>query len=309
MISEGKICAIVAHDAGGAEVVSSYVRRQNMRCIYSLEGPARKVFERKLGKVENLSLDDVIRQADWILCGTSWQSELEYEAIGLARTLGKGSVAFIDHWVNYRERFERNGEIRLPDELWVGDAISINMALKLFPSTPVYLVENPYFLDIRDEIKAIQKETKNVSSGLRVLYVCEPIKEHALRQFGNERHWGYTEEDALRYFLNNIAALGKPVERIVIRQHPSESPNKYLWVKKEFNLPIAMGGNSGLVEQIVNSDVVVGCASMAMVVGVVAEKIVISSIPTGEGSRQLPLSEIKSLRVLIGEFLKNKLTQ
>ena len=51
MISEGKICTIVAHDAGGAEVVSSYVRRQNMCCVYSIEGPARKVFERKRGKV------------------------------------------------------------------------------------------------------------------------------------------------------------------------------------------------------------------------------------------------------------------
>ena len=51
MISEGKICTIVAHYAGSAEVGSSYVRRQNMCCIYSLEGPKRKVFDRKWGKV------------------------------------------------------------------------------------------------------------------------------------------------------------------------------------------------------------------------------------------------------------------
>ncbi len=152
MTASPEICLIIAHDAGGAEVLSSYVRRTGLRCLYVLQGPARKIFERKLGNIETLPLDEAIRQADWVLCGTSWQSELEFDAIKLARALGKRSVAFLDHWVNYRERFERKGELNLPDEIWVGDPIAAELAGKIFDLTPIRLVENPYFMDIREEV-------------------------------------------------------------------------------------------------------------------------------------------------------------
>jgi hypothetical protein len=68
-----------------------------------LEGPALKIFERKLGPIEQMPLDDALRQSDGLLCGTSWQSDIEWRAIELARSRGKPSAAFLDHWVNYRE--------------------------------------------------------------------------------------------------------------------------------------------------------------------------------------------------------------
>lgn len=301
MTATPEICAIVAHDAGGAEVLSSYVRRQGLHGLYVLQGPARKVFERKLGDIETLSLDDAIRQADWVLCGTSWQSELEFDAIKLARALGKRSVAFLDHWVNYRERFERKGELNLPDEIWVGDPIATELAEKIFDKTPIRLVENPYFMDIRAEVLAAPVVRSGDADRLAVLYVCEPVREHALRQHGDERYWGYVEEDALRYFLANVAVLGKPVERILIRPHPSEAANKYDWAKDEFDLPIAFGGTRSLFEEIADNDVVVGCASMAMVVGLLAGKQVISCIPPGGPKCALPQPEIRSLQGLLSE--------
>jgi hypothetical protein len=295
MSSESLLC-VVAHDAGGAEVISSYVRRLGLRGVYVLQGPAGKIFKRKLGEIEISSLGEALSQADWLLCGTSWQSELEFDAIKIARTQGKRSVAFLDHWVNYRERFERNGEIHLPDELWVGDADALAIAEKAFPGTQVRLVENPYFLDLRDEIEERKKERNGDSEHVRVLYVCEPIKEHALRRFGNERYWGYTEDDALRYFLDNLAVLGRPVEQIVIRPHPSESQEKYSWVNTEYELPIQLGGARSLIDEIIASDVVVGCASMAMVVALLARKQVMSCIPPSGGSCSLPQVEIIILR-------------
>lgn len=299
MTASPGICAIVAHDAGGAEILSSYVCRQKLCCLYVLQGPACKVFERKLGGIETLPLDDAIRRADWVLCGTSWQSDLEFDAIKLARTLGKRSAAFLDHWVNYRERFERKGELNLPDEIWVGDSIAAGLAGKAFDHTPIRLIENPYFMDIRAEVLNVPVKRSGDTERLAVLYVCEPVREHALRQHGNERYWGYTEEDALRYFLANATVLGKPVGRILIRPHPSEAANKYDWVKDEFNLPIAFGGSRLLIEEIAESDVVVGCSSMAMVVGLLAGKRVISSIPPGGPRCALPQPEIELLQQLL----------
>ena len=292
------IC-VVAHDAGGAEILSSYVRQQGPECIYALAGPALKVFQRKLGPIDSRLLPDAIRHADWLLCGTSWQSDLEWQAIEMARTLGKRSVAFLDHWVNYRERFVRGGETHLPDEIWVGDVQAETMARRLFPELNIRLIANPYFDDLRHDLAGVSRSPESVTQNLRILYVCEPLREHALREHGNERHWGYTEEEALHYFLSNLHVLGYPVDRIVIRPHPSEPLNKYDWAKKEFDLPIVSGGMKTLLEEIAECDVVVGCESMAMVVGLLAERRVLSCIPPGGKACSLPQPEIESLQLLL----------
>jgi hypothetical protein len=290
---------IISHDAGGAEILSSYVRRNGFECCYAIEGPALKVFERKLGKVKTCDLEDAICKSESILCGTSWQSDLEFNAIKQARSLGKRSIAFLDHWVNYRERFTRSGETFLPNGIWVGDAMAEVMAKKLFPDTTISLVENPYVNDIRQELAAIQVQPVTSSDGIVVLYVCEPVREHALLRFDNERHWGYVEEEALRYFLTKIAILGRPINRVLIRPHPSEPIDKYNWAQHEFNLPIEMGGNRTLIEEIAESDVVVGCESMAMIVGLVAGKRVISCIPPEGKTCGLPHREIENLHKLL----------
>lgn len=291
--------ALVCHDAGGAEILSSYVRQTALDCLYVLEGPARKIFERKLGNIETTSLSEAVRQSTSVLCGTSWQSDIEIDAIKLARSLGKQSIAFIDHWVNYRERFTRSGIICLPDELWVGDRMAETMAKEIFPGLPVTWVNNPYLLDIQQELAAIDVRNLSAEDSISVLYVCEPIGEHALLQHGNAYFWGYVEEDALRYFLANCSVLGKPIKRILIRPHPAEKSGKYNWAQNEFDLSIEMGGDHSLLEEIVNSDVVVGCASMAMVVALLAGKKVVSCIPTGGKFFNLPHPEIISIQSML----------
>jgi len=291
--------ALVSHDAGGSEVVSSYVRQHGLECRYALSGPALRIFERKLGTIALLSPEEAITQCDWLLCGTSWQSDMEWRAIGLARACGKRSVAFLDHWADYQERFVRKGTVHLPDEIWVGDSIALDIARSTFPNISVSLVPNPYLIDLKAELAVIPRRPRQNDIGLDVLYVCEPTGEHALRAYGDERYWGYTEQDALRYFLSNLRVLNAPVNRIVIRLHPAEAPNKYQWVRQEFDLPIAFGQKRLLLEEIMECDVVVGCASMAMVVGLLAEKRVVSSIPPGGRACSLPQTEIEHLSSLM----------
>ncbi|MBU1656481.1 MAG: hypothetical protein KJ558_16945 [Gammaproteobacteria bacterium] len=284
--------AVISHDAGGAEILSSYVRQNGLECFYVLNGPARKIFERKLGPIEVHPLEEAIRQSSSILCGTSWQSDIEFNAIKLARSLSKRSTAFLDHWVNYRDRFIRSGETALPDEIWVGDAMAEAMAKKIFPSLPVTLVDNPYVKDVRQELSAIQTHRLSSPDSVSVLYVCEPVSEHALKRHGDAHFWGYMEEEALRYFLSNVSVLGKPIERILIRPHPSELADKYSWAQREFELPIEMAGARTLLEEIADSDFVVGCESMAMVVALLAGKRVVSCIPPGGRDCVLPHTEI-----------------
>lgn len=290
--------AIVSHDAGGAEILSSWVRRCSGPYCLVLEGPAKGIFERKLGICCAVSLSDAIKQCDWVLCGTSWQSNLERQAITQARAAGKRVTAFLDHWVNYKERFQEHGVAVYPDEIWVGDAEAERIAHLCFSEQRIALKSNPYFEDVQHELDNVQP-TRHSDTGYSVLYVCEPIREHALVAYGDERYWGYTEEEALQYFIRNMSAIGRAVSKVTIRPHPSESNNKYEWAKQISIPAIEIGGGATLVEEMADANIVVGCESMAMVVGLMAKKRVISSIPPGGKPCSLPHPEIEHMQLLV----------
>ena len=294
------VVALVAHDAGGAEILSSYALQQGASSfLYTLQDPAAGIFSRKLGAVEVLDVHAAVSRADVVICGTSWQSDLEVRAIRLAKTLGKRSIAFLDHWTNYRERFVRSGDVVLPDEMWVGDTMAEQMAVATFPGIPVHVRDDPYLLDVQRTLREAMAAVVRVSPGLTVLYVSEPLREHGRLQFANERHWGYVEEEALRYFLDHVSVMDGAITQIVIRAHPSEPPDKYQWALREYSLPIAAGGARTLVEEVANADVVVGCESMALVVGLLAGKRVISCVPPGGKACALPHPQILHYQQLL----------
>jgi hypothetical protein len=168
-----------------------------------------------------------------------------------------------------------------------------------FPSTIIRLEPNPYFLDLQREFEELGAGERRSRSDRFFLYVAEPIREHAMMQFGDERHFGYTEEEALRYFLASIRRLVPSVEEIVLRSHPAEPKDKYAWAREEFPLPISLGGDRPLTAEIVDADVVVGCESMAMVVAMLAKKRVISCIPPGGARCVLPHDGIEHLATLL----------
>jgi hypothetical protein len=291
--------AIVSHDAGGAEILSSWLKRTNCLASVVVAGPAEKIFRRKCPQANFMKLDEALIKSSWVLSGTGWQSNFELQAISKARNLGIKTVAFLDHWVNYRERFEENGYIVLPDEIWVGDTEAERIASNLFDQTPVLLKLNPYFEDIVEEIEVIQ-QFKAKPKKTEVLYVCEPIGDKALKEHGNERHFGYHEHDALRFFLKNISALCQPIDTITIRPHPSDPEDKYQWARNVAGLPVQFGGKKTLLEETLDSTIVVGCESMAMVVGLLAKKRVISTIPPGGPPCRLPHLDIENLQQLVG---------
>lgn len=293
--------AVVSHDAGGAEILSSWLLKCDKPYCLVLEGPAKAIFQRKLGTSQTLALQEAIKQCDWVLCGTSWQSNLERLAIVQAKAADKKVVSFLDHWVNYKERFQELGESVYPDEIWVGDVEAERIAHTHFPGRTIILKPNPYFQDLRLALDKVKAVSANVAQS-SVLYICEPIREHALLQHGDERYLGYTEIDALHYFLNNLIVLGSPIGRIKIRPHPSESKDAYDWVKQEFSLMIEIGGDKTLLEETAEADVVVGCESMAMVVGLMAKRRVISTIPPGGNPCSLPHVEIEHMQDLVASY-------
>jgi hypothetical protein len=282
---------LVSHDAGGAELLSSWLRRQegaDVACV--LEGPARAIFARKLGKVRETRLAEGIAGASSLLCGSSWQSTLERDALAMARAQRVPSASFIDHWINYRERFELGGQLQLPDELWVGDEHARERAAAAFPGLPLRLVDNPYFQDIRREAAGWPPRPRG--EGLSVLYVTEPVSDFG-HMPGVPASVGYDERGALTHFLRRLGALGAPVAKLRLRPHPSEPAEKYRWAIGFEGLPVEAGGIGTLMEEIAAADVVAGVESMALVTALIAGRRTLSCIPPGGRACVLPFPEIE----------------
>jgi len=289
---------IVSHDAGGAEILSSWLLKQKEKYYLVVDGPAKNIFKRKVGNVEKVSMEEVINKSDWVLTGTSANSTLEIDAIRIARSLGKKTISFLDHWVNYKRRFVRGDYSLLPDEIWAGDRESFSIALKEFPTIKVVLKENPYFNSIKEEFTKLNKKNNHTNCKTNILYVCTPVKEFASIENIDDLYGEFTEEELVRYFINNINLLKCDNHQVILRPHPNEHKHKYNWALTEFNIDIKIGGDRTLFEEINDADIIVGCDSMAMVVGLLSGKRVVSALPSGKRTCTLPMRNIEHMHLL-----------
>lgn len=274
-IHDGANILIVCHDAGGAEVVSSWVRRNpEFNYTYFLTGPAINIFNRKLGSVISHSskplLSILLDSAEIVLTSTSWASDIEKRALQMAADNSVYSIAFLDHWCNYLVRFQDGENQITPNEIWVGDRKAYDLAVECFENIQIKLVDNPYFLDIADEFSKVEERLKP-SPSLHILYVCEAISESG-RVSATGESIEFLSMNLFFEHLNTICKEGKPVT-VKLRLHPAEEAgkyNQYLFGNDEFQVEVATGAT--LVEDCTWADCVVGMNSMALIIAKVGGK-------------------------------------
>lgn len=292
---------VVAHDAGAANHIIAWLKGCDSEKIHAcVEGPAARLWEQSFCADArlNLTLAQVISQSSMLLTGTGWGSALEHDARKLARSAGLKSVAVIDHWANYRERFVRYGEEVLPDEIWVTDEYAKKLAEREFPNLKVVQIPNVYLDNQVQEVRE-QEHAWIKRAGSNLLYVLEPIREA----------WGHGERpgefQALDFFMGNLSLLQLDSDlSIRLRPHPSDPIGKYdQWLAAQKNIKISLDKSLSLAESIAWSDVVVGCHTYAMVVALAAGRRVVSSIPSWAPSCILPQAGILKLTDLAHEAL------
>ena len=113
--------AVVCHDAGAASLILGWLKADNnLLTRVFFQGPA-EVLWRSCFPCRPLcsSLEEALDGAHFLLSGTGWASALEHRARLMANARGIHSVAVLDHWINYAERFERDGYVQWPDEVSV----------------------------------------------------------------------------------------------------------------------------------------------------------------------------------------------
>ncbi len=282
--------AVVCHDAGGANLVIATLLetgRSDWRAY--MQGPAKKIWESTFPKVALYdSIEQVIEGAELLITGTGWASNVEHQARHNAQTLGIKSIAVIDHWVNYAERFFRNGEQVLPDEIWVTDNYALEIALGTFPGKSVFQIPNCYLEKQLRDIATLDK-----ASSPELLYILEPIRSY----------WGRDtpgEFQALDYFISKLPELELPSQTLIyLRPHPSDLDGKYNdWINGHVNLGVRLDHAINVATSLARAKWVVGCQSFALVVALMAGKDVYCSMPPWAPLCLLPHKGIVNLKDL-----------
>jgi hypothetical protein len=291
--------SVVCHDAGAAHLVFAWLRewveagsldKHEFKLL--LQGPAKKAWQLEplpLLQIQlHTELSSALTGCQSVLTGTGWASNLEHEARRLAALLQIASIAVVDHWVNYAQRFEREGVVVLPDEIWVSDPYASEMAKELFKGIAVVELPNIYLQNLAKDIPPLQPECNNL------LYVLEPIRND----------WGkgvLGEFQALDFFIKNLDKIvGTEFVRITLRPHPSDAPGKYdTWMQSHANLQIHLDAHVTLNDAITNARWVVGAETFAMVIASATGRATYSSLPPWANRCSLPIHEIIHLQDLV----------
>jgi len=172
--------AVCAHDAGAASHMAAWLAPLQPQLRLSLAGPAEPLFRARVGAATGSfqTMEEALAGAQVLISGTVWASDLEHRARRLARQRGIPSLAVLDHWLNYRARFQREGAEVLPDSLWVADAEAAALAAAEFPNVPVLQLPNHWLEGLCSKAQALRSKInhKPRRPARRLLYLLEPIR-------------------------------------------------------------------------------------------------------------------------------------
>ena len=288
-----KTVSVVCYDAGATNIIVEWLKKHpelNVRA--HLGGPAVDIWNTAFPGAVNYALDEAIDGSDQLISGTGWASDLEYKARKASLKKRIPTIAVIDNWVNYEERFIRKGIKIYPDVIWVVDRFAFSLATEVFPSIPIRLIANDYLdaqVEAIHDIQRIKTDPKVVN----ILYILEPI-----RQDWSEDKRLPGEFQALDYFMKNSHKISNLNYNIMLRPHPSDRRDKYLpWISNQ-DIDIQISMSRSLEQDVAWSDIVVGCQSYALVVALKAGKQVFSCLPPYAPSLMLPYPGIQELRKL-----------
>ena len=289
MFDKNSSISLIANDAGSANLLIHFFLARNLQpAKVFMAGPALKIWDNCFpDTLIASSIKEAIIGCSIVITGTGWQTDIEHEARILAKNMNIYSIACLDHWVNYEERFWRNNEIILPDEIWVFDEYALDLATKIFLDTLIVQQQNFYLEHMLRLAKA--EDEPNIPE---LLYLSEPVRNN----------WGQDvqgEFQALDYFLLNIKKLALSKEyNLIFRSHPSENINKYKKFLEERDVKYTFDLNSDISTSLGRAKWVVGCQTYALVVACALNKSVFSSLPPSAPELMLPHEEIKQLKYL-----------
>jgi len=273
-------------------------------------GPAETLFRARLGTtiVSYPTLEEALASAQVLISGTGWASDLEHRARRLASQRGIPSIAVLDHWVNYIERFQREGDRQLPDALWVADAEAAALATAVLPSVPVLQLQNLWLKGICTTVQRLRrkKDPRPRKPARRLLYLLEPTRVAWNSHPNRVSEAG--EFQSLHYWLRQLPHLIElgwvapkhELESLALRPHPSEQIGKYdAWITGvTSSWPIQLDRALALEESLAWSDAAFGCETQGLVAAMACGLPAFSTLPPWAPPCRLPHSSLMHIRHL-----------
>lgn len=304
--------AVVSHDAGSSELLCAFILQHRTLASWNIfakvPSPMATICDRYNLPFTPIGDADEQLEAlspDILLFGTGWQERCERPYVRYCKAHAIPTVAFLDHWTNYRERFG------YPDEGWkenlgeftaVSDEKAYELATSLKLPHPVKL-PNYYLEGLIEEARK-----RSVTATNDLLFLSEPTDAVAERSYGDPLYWGFTQYTALKDILDHFGQF--ECEKLIIRLHPSETSSNYETFLKEYShIPVQIheAHTVDLTDELLNAKAVIGFDTMALYTAALFEKPVISYLPSNIRKFLLPLPKERQLNDL-DELLPELLT-
>lgn len=209
------------------------------------------------------ALDDLIAFGpELLITGTSFAAREDYQFWSWAQSRGIPALAFIDHWVNYPQRFSSTPDSPfdcLPDWLAVIDQrMYQELCAAGAPEARIIILGHPGWDGLsagRGQRNFILKK-QLAGERILILFISEPIADF----YGAS--WGYTEIDALFLLRNALAELdGKYT--IVIKPHPRQDQKKIILPDDIDKVQVRIS-SADKIELLAAADVITGINSMLL---------------------------------------------
>jgi len=303
VITIAAFCNDAAPSNNLVSIVKKYEKEFTWYFFAYKNSPAFRIFQDAGQYVAELheksDIEDLLKNisADIVIVGTSWQNKTHLDFIKKARELHIHSIALLEHWVNYRERFgypQKGWQENIADFVTLNDELGYSMAQKLGFSNAIKL----RFEALLDDMQRFQT-CKNKEQN-RVLFISEPTKKVAFTTFGDENFWGFNEFEVCEEICKNMDKFS--TSRLSIRLHPSDDTQKYDYLLGKYpNLSIEIENpyETPLIDSLCKNRVIVGIDGFVLFEAMVLGKLSISLIPSSKRECVVPIFEQNKITTLV----------
>jgi len=258
-----------------------------------------------------------------VLTGTSGLDIEQKRFVAAARHLNIPSLAVLDFWSYYVERFSsREGRLNcLPDRIAVIDEYMKNDLIRLgVDQSKIVITGNPAHDDLykwrseftTDKILRVRKHIGINPDDLMVLFASQPLSDLFGTDVSNPMYPGYTEKTVLSALVRSLEEIQKDEPRkiiLVVRPHPRENLDTYPAMNNE-KLQVSVLADGDSRDLVMAADIVVGMTTMLLVEACYLGKIVVSLQPGILITDPLPTNHMGlSLAIYSYEDISEKLTK
>lgn len=257
---------VVAHDAGGAEVLSAYLVACPIENVkYYLKGPSVKIFKnQKLIGKEYLYKDLDYKYIDYFIISMSWGNEFTFEVLKRSKILGIKTQLILDSWYDYSKRFgypDASWTSILPSEIIVVDSIAERIVFKqgIDKYCKIRKINNYYLQNLKNQYQALNVDENRC---FEVLLLSTPIveaKSSGLKEFQDTN-------TTMIDILKDVASIcNKNNKTLRIRMHPSQNKKTLKKFYELLGLGFVISENTSLIEDLRYAKHVVGFDSLALI--------------------------------------------